>query len=363
VASLLRGTPVTAQDLAFIRRHAALRARRGVALEDFLHAFRIGHRVIWDAILELAAEHEDARAEALPAAGLVMEFIDHASTHAAQTYLDAQQLLLAEGDRVRRDLLEDLLAGRAPVPGPRLAAARAAGLVPAAPCLLIAAVPVVRPDDEHTLRSAASALARAAGGVLRPLTVVRQDEIVIVCPAEHRDVRRLTDAIERTQRELSCGGLPLAIGASTVFENVTWLPQAYGEACTAIESLGAEGGVLALHDLSAFEYLTLRSDGTAHRLVSPTVRRFVEEDVRGGGVLTSTLLTYAAANLNAKATAQRMHIHVNTAHHRLGRIEAKTGCDLRQLADVQELLVAVRLVKARAPTEFTKGSQVGAQQG
>jgi HAD superfamily hydrolase (TIGR01509 family) len=117
-ASLLAGRPVTSEDLAFIRPHAALRARHGVSLVDFLHAFRIGHRVIWDALLKLADKDADARAEALTAAGLVMEFIDEASTHAAEAYLDAQQLLLAEGDRVRRDLLEDLLGGREPSPGP-----------------------------------------------------------------------------------------------------------------------------------------------------------------------------------------------------------------------------------------------------
>ena len=179
-SSLVRGQPVTAQDLAFIGPHAALRARRGVPLADFLQAFRIGHRVIWDAIVKLADEDLEARAAALDAARLIMEFIDHASTHAAQAYLEAQQLLLAEGDRVRRDLLEDLLGGREPAPGPRLSAARAAGLDSGGRCVLIAVVPVSPADDELALRSAASALARATGGVLRPLTVVRQDEIVIV---------------------------------------------------------------------------------------------------------------------------------------------------------------------------------------
>jgi hypothetical protein len=346
-ASLLRRTPVTAEDLAFIRPHAAFRARRGVALADFLHAFRIGHRVIWEAILDLADEDSLARDGALVAAGLVMEFIDHASTHAAQTYLDAQQLLLAEGDRVRRDLLEDLLAGRRPAPGPRLAAARAAGLGDAQRCLVVTAVPVTALKDEFMLRSAASALARAVGGVLRPLTVVRQDEIVIVRPLDDRDPCALTTPIERCQRELAGAGVALAIGVSTVFETIAGLPDAYAEAGTAVQSLLPGGGVMALPGLTAFDYLTLRSDPTARRLVSPAVRRFVEEDVAGGGTLTATLLAYAESNLNAKVAAQRLYIHVNTAHHRLARIEQRSGCDLRDLADVQELLIAIKFAQAR----------------
>jgi hypothetical protein len=236
-ASLLAGRPATPEDLAFIRPHAALRARHGVSLVDFLHAFRIGHRVIWDAILELADKDLDARAEALTAAGLVMEFIDEASTHAAEAYLDAQQLLLAEGDRVRRDLLEDLLAGREPSPGPRLAAARAAGIASGGPCLLIAAVPVASLADEFALRSAASILARAAGGVLRPLTVVRQDEIVIVRALNGQDPAKFVEPIQRAQRELARTGVALAIGVSTAFETTAGLPDAYDEACLAIQSL------------------------------------------------------------------------------------------------------------------------------
>jgi sugar diacid utilization regulator len=347
-SSLVRGEPVTAQELAFIGPHAALRARRGVPLADFLQAFRIGHRVIWDAIVEFAAEDEQAAAAALDAARLVMEFIDLASTHAAQAYLEAQQLLLAEGDRVRRDLLEDLLAGREPAPGPRLTAARAAGLESRGRCVLIAAVPVSPADDELALRSAASALARAAGGVLRPLTVVRQDEIVIVRALDGDDARRLTEPIERAQRDLAATGVRLAIGISTPLETTAGLPDGYREACAALESLPPGGGLMALPDLSAFDYLTLRSDGTVLRLLAPAVRRFVEEDTAGGGALTATLLAYASANLNAKVAAQRLYIHVNTAHHRLARIENKTGCDLRDLGDVQELLIAIRLAGARA---------------
>jgi PucR-like helix-turn-helix protein/diguanylate cyclase with GGDEF domain len=347
-SSLLRGRPVTEEDLAFIRPHAALRARRGVPVADFLHAFRIGHWVIWDAIVELAEHDEEVRADALLAARLVIEFIDHASTHAAQSYLEAQQLLLAEGDRVRRDLLEDLLAGREPAPGPRLSAARTAGLDSGGRCLLLAAVPVAALDDELAFRSAASALARAVGGPVRPLTVVRQDEIVIVRALGTQEAGALTEPVVRAAGELAAAGLQLAIGVSTAFENTAGLPEAYRDACTAFESLGPDGGVLALADLSAFDYLTLRADATARRLLSPAIQRFVEEDAAAGGALTTTLLEYAAANLNAKVAAQRLFIHVNTAHHRLARIEEKTGCDLRDLADVQELLIAIKLASGRA---------------
>ncbi len=190
-------------------------------------------------------------------------------------------------------------------------------------------------------------LARAAGGVLRPLTVVRQDEIVIVRALDGHDPRQLTEPIEQAQHALASAGVGLAVGVSTAFETTAGLPDAYAEAGTAITSLGPGGGVMALVDLSAFEYLTLRSDTTALRLIAPAVRRLVEEGAAGGGALTSTLVACVEANLNAKVAARRLYIRVNTPHHRFGRIEEKTGCDLRDLADVPELLIAIKLATGR----------------
>jgi len=92
--------------------------------------------------------------------------------------------------------------------------------------------------------------------------------------------------------------------------------------------------------------MVLRDDETARRLIRPQVRRFVEEDTVAGGALIATLVEFAASDLNAVAAAERLHLHVNTAYYRLDRIAERTGCDLRRLADVMELLIALRLLGA-----------------
>jgi hypothetical protein len=310
--------------LVFIARHAALRARRGLPLVDFLAAFRCFHEVMWDAIL--AAGGEDA----VPAARALMVFIDFATTQAGAAYVEAQQLLLADSDRVRRDLLEDLLAGEPPRTAAGLAAARETGLDGAAQCLLVAAVPSTEDLDPAELRRAANSIAGALGG--RSLVVTRRGEIVVVRPlggGEHLSPASL----------LVPEGL--AVGVSTPHDVAT-LGDAYREASLALRTV-ADGGVRSLPDTPAFDYLTLREDEVARRLVDPRIAEFVRDDRAHGGPLTRTLLAYAAADLNAKAAAEELLIHVNTAHHRLGRIEEKTGRDLRKLSDVIELLIAVRL--------------------
>jgi sugar diacid utilization regulator len=351
---------ITREDLLFIRPAATQRARTGVPVADFMQAFRIGQREIWRA-LAAGATDDETRDAALSVADYVIEYINLASTHAAEVYTEVESLLQAQGERVRRDLLSDLLEGRAPEPGPRLAAARDAGLEPESACFVIVATAGPQPSDEHALRSAASAIARASGGVVAPLTVVRRDEIVVVAPTAGREVRAVSEALASSQAKLTESGLSLNIGMSTVRNGLAGVPAAYREACAARERLDG-GGVLALPTLTAFDYLTLIGGDTARNLIPNAVLEFVERDLAEGGALSETLLAYVGADLNAKAASERLHMHVNTAHYRLGKIAERTGCDLRNLSDVLELLIAIKLARGGKPPPGARGDAAGTRE-
>jgi PucR C-terminal helix-turn-helix domain/GGDEF-like domain len=337
---------VTREDLLFIRPHAARRTRR-VSVTDFIQAFYVGEQVLWDAALALAQD-DDSRRAALAFASHLPRYFEVATTHAAEVYLEAQQQLTATGERIRRDLLEDLLAGRELEPGPRRDAAVAAGLRPGAPLQVISATPCESPIDEELLRGGAAALARAAGGPTLPLTVVRHDEIIVVLPAADRDPSALTSRLTDAQRRLADGGLPLFVAVSTTVPEMARIPDAYREARMLSSALGRAPVVVSLAEMSAFDYLTLRPDATAGRLIAPAIHEFVTRDASEGGPLIATLRAYVDCDLNARRAAERLHIHVNTAHYRLGRIADRTGCDLRRVSDLIELLIAARLADARA---------------
>lgn len=335
---------VAPEDLLFVRPHAARRARR-VSVADFVHAFYVGERVLWDAALALACDDESRRA-ALAFASHLPRYFEVATTHAAEVYLETQEQLAATGERIRRDLLEDLLAGRTLEPGPRLDAARTAGLLDHASCLVISACPCARPGDEQLLRGGAAALARATGAAAPPLAVARRDEIVVVVATDRARSGALQPRLGAVQKRLAAAGLPLAIGVSTAVAGLPQLPDAYREASTARNTRGAAPGVVDLSAMSAFEFLTLRPDPTAGRLISPAIREFIAHDAQDGAPLIATLREYVASDLNARRAAERLHIHVNTAHYRLGRIAEQTGCDLRRVSDVIEILIAARLADA-----------------
>lgn len=202
--------------------------------------------------------------------------------------------------------------------GPRLDAARAAGLTPGVHCVVISATPAEPCENEHMLRGAAGSLARAAG------TAVEE---------------RMT----RSQQRLATGGLALSIGISTEVTGVEQVANAYRESESARLTLGREPGVMALAGMSAFEYLTLGADATAGRLIAPAVAQFVAEDADQGGVLIQTLRDYVTCDLNARRAAEQLHIHVNTCHYRLGRIAERTGGDLHRVTDLIEILIAARM--------------------
>jgi hypothetical protein len=338
--SVAAGRPLERDELGFMRARATRRVGR-IPLAAFLQAFRIYQEEFWDALLS-SADGEAARKSAMEAAGTIIRYINMAAAEAGEVYLEAERLLHAQGERVRRDLLEDLLAGRPPAPGPKLTAARAAGLVPPTACLVVAAHPVAPPRDERQLRSAAVALTRAVGSVVAPLAVVRHEEIVVV-PCVDRPVEALIGALETAQEQLAGEGIPLAIGVSTLQDDLDRMPDAYGEAVTALERARGSGGVVALPALTAFDCLALFGPATARRRIAPKVRQFVLDDLAEDRVLTTTLLEYVASNLNTKVAAERLFVHPNTARYRLGKIEERTGCDLRCIADVIDLLIALRV--------------------
>jgi DNA-binding PucR family transcriptional regulator len=352
LAVLDRDTPVTRDDFAGTREQAARREAQGISLADFLRAFRIGQQSLWQGVLAATREDPDLREAALGLVAPIMAVIEIGSTVAAEAYAEAQQHRLAEHDRARRDLLEDLLGRQAVTGQQKRSIMETAGLRPESQVLVASAVLTKDRSAAYALTDAAAAFAGERGR--RGLTVVRQQEIIAVLPVgaagvqaagvQAAGVQAAVSAIQRASDALRAEELLLSVGISTAHAGLHEVPDAYAEAMIAREALGDRHGVLALPLLSAFDYLVLREGPTAQRLIRPEVARFVTEDAAAGGALIATLAEYAACDLNAKTAAARLHLHVNTTYYRLERIAERTGCDLRNLNDLVELLIAIRIL-------------------
>lgn len=329
-------------DFPWTGRHAMRRVDLGIGLPDFMKAFRIGQIALWDDILAGVRERPAAKDAALLLVSQVMRTVEVGSTAAAEAYLEAQQFQLADSARVHRDLLEDLLAGRPPVVRPRRQALEDLGLVDGVPfLLLVASLPLMDEGDRRDQLRMRTALTSGGPG----LVVVRQDEVVAILPVEAGADELVLDRTRAAVTSLAGHGVFACAGVSSVKEGYAAVPDAYEEARLARRSLGGEPGVRAVPEMTTLDFLVHAQEGMG-RLVRPAVRAFVEEDLAADGVLVGTLSAYVAHDLNAKLAAMRLHVHANTVYYRLERIAERTGCDVRRVEDLIDLLVAVRLVRS-----------------
>jgi hypothetical protein len=338
VACLGAERPVTAEHLAFTRGPATRRAHAGLGLEDFINAFRVGHRVFWDALLDSAGSGSGGREAALTLATPLMRYCEVASTQAGHVFAETLQHSVADADRDRRELLEQLLAGEFPAHGPLRALAHSYGLAPDDRLLAVVAVPAGPGADAA---AAGAALARAALGATRTLAVAQAGEVVAVAPGSGS--RQVCERLEALHARLREEGVPLTLGVSLPAHGVAELPRAVAEARAALECAGADGGVAALPLMSPLRFLTRSAPETARRLVDPRLRTFLDQDRARGGALRDTIRALAETDLKLGVAAARLQVHPNTLQYRVRRIQERTGRNPRRVGDLLELLTAIAL--------------------
>ncbi|MFD3704788.1 PucR family transcriptional regulator [Nocardia sp. NPDC058658] len=351
LGALLERKRVCPADVAYARQAAARRARTGLPLVDYIAAFRLGQRAIWKTLLAHAGDSEAGQAAVLSLAAPLARYTDLISAQATDAYLEFQQYVAAESGRDSQALMDSLLDGALPASGPHLSVATAHGIGAerATPVVVVTAVVLDRSEESserlgEARQLVSAALARCTVNGLRTLSVVRGSQIVAV-PALRTGgtADGLCERLRVLQDELGAEGITLAVGVSTAVTEVAQIPRAYRQAQAALELLPEGGGVLALPQLTPFKYLLLRADDTTRQLVDPRIGSALAEDRVRGGTLAETIRAFAAADMNLREAADTLHIHLNTAKYRLGRIQELTGRNVRSVNDLVELLVAIEL--------------------
>jgi hypothetical protein len=115
------------------------------------------------------------------------------------------------------------------------------------------------------------------------------------------------------------------------------------EAATVAQRTPSLGGWARHDQLSSHALLLALQDDeivTAFRdgLLGP----LEEHDARRRGELVATLDAFLDSGGQWQATADRLHVHVNTLRHRLERVEQLTGRDLSSMADRVDFYIALR---------------------
>ncbi|GAA2346914.1 helix-turn-helix domain-containing protein [Saccharopolyspora halophila] len=288
------------------------RAEQGVPLEAMLRTFRLGGRVVWEALVD-RAHHDGADPDALlGVATSVWTVIDTLSSALSTSYRNAELERLRRDDQRRHALVEDLLAGRARDTAFAQRTAKELDLPTGGAYLVVVAEMI--DDSGFALRGQADALGAMH---FRSVWQVRADSLVGLVALEQHHAEQAVDALR-----------PLARGRVAVSPKVRGLAEVGLAHQLALTTLGtsAHGSAELVTLEERFpEALLVQSPDLAQRLLDSQLGPVLELPVKERDMLLETLAAWLEENCSTANAAVRLHCHRNTVLNRLHRITSLIG--------------------------------------
>jgi sugar diacid utilization regulator len=203
-------------------------------------------------------------------------------------------------------------------------------------------------------RPRADYAARRFCSVALPASAVADDidgSLVVLCGASAaRDVRQAVSAWVGQELKAVHRGVvsrPVAQPAE--------LPALYAalrRALAVLARIGVQGRIVGQHELAIYSTLFETHDrASLATFLEATIGPLLTHDQKRGSDLAATLLAWFDCNQNARTTAQRMGIHVNTVRQRLATIEDLLG-HWGHASRALELHIALRLWSLSTPAQF-----------
>lgn len=326
LSDLANGRPVSTESA---RETALRRADQGVPLASVLHAFRLGFRVMWEAMVERAPSHSpEGLRDLVGAASTVWAVVDTHSEVVTAAYREALTDLARRDEQRRTLMLDVLLEGR---PGGRSlldGSLRALGLPDHGPYAVVSAEavgPVAEP-----LPHAEQVLRRS--GVQSAWRLRAGEQVGLVALGADQPLSRVV--------ELLC---PLAtgrVGLSPAYGDPVDASWALSMATTARRSLAPGTVGVATLDERPLAALVAGSPEIAVRVARLVLGGLVEVEPEERRALLSTLGAWLEAGGDATEAGRRLYCHRNTVRNRLRRLEQLTGRLLREPRGAAELFVA-----------------------
>ncbi|WP_277681062.1 helix-turn-helix domain-containing protein [Saccharomonospora azurea] len=245
-----------------------------------------------------------------------------------------QDAVVEAEQRLRGDLLTDLLSGDPARSQPAVARAAARGVhVERMRSVVLLAV-----DTDHR-----RAAVRAAGRVAGPDGLVGEHANRVVALTPEPDPAAAARAVHAAVSRAVGGGV-LAVGAAT--GPATGLH----ERCEAAESclrvlpaLGLRDGAVTSDEYLPYTALFGPGEQRVQAFVDATIGPVLEWDAERGRALLPTLAAYLDNRCSPVATARALHLHKNTVLQRLDRVSELLGARWQEPDHLFRIGIAVRL--------------------
>jgi hypothetical protein len=311
--------------VASIARH---RAGQGVSLEVMLRTFRLGGRIVWEALLERADRMGVAPGHVLDAGTATWTVIDGLSSALSTAYRNSELERVRRAEQRRNALVEDLLDGRGHEPGFAARAALELNLPEGGDYLVV--VGEVRPDGVPLFAGPQTAL-NALG--IRSLWQAKVDTVVGLVALEHRDPAEVLPRLAVLTRGRAA--------ASCAVSGIAQVGLGHALALVALGTMPKDRAGLVPLDERYPEALLVRSPELARQLAARSLGGILDQPPEDRDMLLRTLSAWLEEDRSAAHAATRLHCHRNTVLNRLQRITALTGRPLHGRRAYVELSLAL----------------------
>lgn len=288
------------------------RAEQGVPLEVMLRTFRLGGRIVWEALVEQAhAERVDPDA-VLAAATWMWTVTDGLSSTLSTSYRNTELEQLRQDDQRRHALVEDLLSGRARDTAFAQRTAKELDLPTGGRYLAVVAE--MTPDGSFALRGQQAALAALH---IRSVWQVRADTLVGLVALEQHDEATALGAL----RQLTRG----RVASSPIVRGLAEIGLAHQLALTTLGTSPYGATELVSLEQRYPEALLVQSPDLAQRLLDSQLGDVLALPMKERDMLLDTLTAWLEENCSTANAAVRLHCHRNTVLNRLHRITTLIG--------------------------------------
>lgn len=313
----------TKAELADLADAARRRLHQGVPLESIFHSYRIGTRVLWECLLDVAVDRDLGRL-----ATLTFEFADLVSFAASEGYAQERERRAHSHEEARRLFLARLLSGDVPDEEATAREGRHFGFDLARTYI----VALVAPRERTTATNVEQdiELARGRAQIQRYLpdgpALMTNAGLVVAVPVD--SALEATSMVRKALAGIG-GGERFRIGIGTPRGGPAGIVASYAEAQRAL----ALGSILQPHDLvSRYDELHLfdlfQTGEPVDAFVNEVLGALLRRDRERHSEYARTLDALFADALNRKLAAKRLGVHPNTLSYRIRRIEDLLGGSL-----------------------------------
>ncbi|MEU0938730.1 MULTISPECIES: helix-turn-helix domain-containing protein [unclassified Embleya] len=307
-------------------RLARRRAEQGVPLEALLHAYRLGGVLLWQTLVEVAAEQEPDEVRLLVhVATDVWNFVDGHAGAIADAYRRVEAELTNRHDERVHALLDTLLDGRAPAAD--LAAAAAVLDLPERGRYAVVALRHPFPGT-----GVHDAPRRPAPDGVRVVWRARME-------GEFAVVLLGTAGLDEVAETFGPATGSRA-GISAIVDGLAALGRARRLAEIALRTCTADGECARLDERLPAALVASQPD-LAHDLAARVLGPILALDPVDRDLLLGTLGAWLDCGGSAVRAGRRLFCHRNTVLNRLRRLEQLTGRELGLPRDLVELALAL----------------------